>query len=147
MDGSPVAEFLERAWAVPPNELTAIVELARVAVHAETATVLIADYGLQSLRALGADGPVGDAQSIVGTLAGRALAQGDVVTSGTDPTMVYVPLTEGTERLGVLELAHNAWDDGATALVQRIAQVLVLLLISKRRYTDAVVRSRRSEAL
>jgi hypothetical protein len=142
-----VAELLRRTGDIPPNELTSIVEVARDVLGADAAKILVADYGLLSLQALGDDGPVGEVQSIEGTLAGRSLAHDDVVTSGTDPTVVYVPLTEGTERVGVLELSHSRWDDDAAALAAPVAQLLVLLLISKRRYTDAVVRSRRSEAL
>ena len=142
-----VAELLRRTWDIPPNELTSIVEVARDVLGADAAKIMVADYGLLSLQALGDDGPVGEAQSIEGTLAGRSLAHDDVVTSGTDPTIVYVPLTEGTERVGVLELSLCRWDDAAAALVGPVAQLLVLLLISKRRYTDAVLRSRRSESL
>jgi hypothetical protein len=141
-----VAELLRRTWHIPPNELSRIVEVARDVLGADEAKVLVADYGLLSLQALG-DGPVTEAQSIEGTLAGRALAHDDVVASGTDPTVVYLPLTEGTERIGVLELSHSRWDVDAAALAGPVAQLLVLLLISKRRYTDAVPRSRRSEPL
>ncbi|HUQ00675.1 MAG TPA: hypothetical protein VM093_09470, partial [Aeromicrobium sp.] len=143
----PVAEFLRRAWDLPPNELTAIVDVAREVLGADAAKVLVADYGLLSLRALGDDGPAGEPLTILGTLAGRALAQGDMVVSGSDATVVYLPLTEGTERVGVLELTHSRWDDGVAALAAPVAQLLVLLLISKRRYTDALLRSRRSEPL
>ena len=142
-----VAELLRRTWDIPPNELTSIVEAARDVLGADAAKVLVADYGLLSLQALGDDGPKAEAQSIEGTIAGRVLAHGDVVTSGTDPTVVYVPLTEGTERVGVLELSHSRWDDDAAALAGPVAQLLVLLLFSKGRYTDAVLRSRRSEPL
>jgi hypothetical protein len=138
-----VAELLRRTWDIPPNELTSIVEAARDVLGADTAKVLVADYGLLSLQALGDDGPLDEAHSIEGTLAGRVLAHGDVITSGTDPTVVYVPLTEGTERVGILELSHSHWDDDAAALAEPVAQLLVLLLISKGRYTDAVLRSRR----
>jgi serine phosphatase RsbU (regulator of sigma subunit) len=61
--------------------------------------------------------------------------------------VVYVPLTEGTERVGVLELSHRRWDDATAALAEPVAQLVTLLLIAKRRYTDAVLRSRRSEPL
>lgn len=142
-----VAELLARTWSIRPNELTSIVEVTRDVLGADAARVLVADYGLLSLQALGNDGPVGEAQSIEGTLAGRALAHGDVVTSGTDPTVVYVPLTEGAERVGVLELSYGRWDDDAAALAGPVAQLLVLLLVGRRRYTDAVLRSRRSEPL
>lgn len=140
-------EMLRRSWGIPPNELTRIVEVARDVLGADEANVLIADYGLLSLQALGDDGPVGDPRPIVGTLAGRSLAHGTVVTSGSHPTVVQVPLAEGAERIGVLELSHSRWDDGTAALVEPVARLLVLLLISKRRYTDAVLRSRRSEPL
>jgi hypothetical protein len=142
-----LAELLRRAWAIPPNDLTSIIEVARELLGADAARVMVADYGLLSLQVLGDDGPVTEAQSIEGTLAGRSLAHGAVVTSGTDPTIVYVPLTEGAERVGVLELSCSQWDDDAAALAGPVAQLLVLLLISKRRYTDAVLRSRRSEPL
>ena len=144
---STVAELLRRTWNLPPNELTAVVEAARDVLGADTATVLVADYGLLSLQPIGDGGRVGVAQPIEGTLAGRSLANGLVVTSGDDPTTVYVPLTEGAERVGVLELSHPRWDGDVAALAAPVAQLLVLLLISKRRYTDAVLRGRRSEPL
>lgn len=142
-----VAELLQRTWDIPPNQLTSIVEVARDLLGADAARVLVADYGLLSLRALGDDGPTAEAQSIEGSFAGRALARGEVVTSGTDPTVVCVPLVEGAERIGVLELSHRCWDDEAAARAGPVSQLLVLLLISKRRYTDALLRSRRSEPL
>jgi Stage II sporulation protein E (SpoIIE) len=142
-----VAELLRRTWDIPANELTRIVDVARELFGADAARILVADYGLLSLRALDDHGPTDKPQSIEATLAGRALARGHLVTSGTDPTIVYVPLTEGSERVGVLELSHSCWDDDAAALAGPVARLLVLLLISKRRYTDAVLRSRRSESL
>jgi serine phosphatase RsbU (regulator of sigma subunit) len=142
-----IAELLRRAWEIPPNDLTGIVEVARELLGADAARVLVADYGLLSLQALGDDGPLSEAQPIEGTLAGRSLAQGTVLTSGTDPTIVYLPLTEGAERVGVLELSCSHWDDDTAELAGPVAQLLVLLLVSKRRYTDAVLRSRRSQSM
>lgn len=142
-----VAELLRRTWDIPANELTRIVGVAGDVLGATAATILVADYGLLSLRALDDHGPTDDAQPIEATLAGRALARGEVVTSGIDPTIVYVPLTEGSERVGVLELSSDCWDEDHAVLAGPVAQLLVLLLISKRRYTDAVLRSRRSERL
>lgn len=60
---------------------------------------------------------------------------------------MFVPLSEGSERLGVLELAHTAWSDDLRSLLDPVARIIVLLLISKRRGTDVVLRSRRSEPL
>ena len=142
-----VAELLRRTWHMPPDKLTAIVDVACDVLGADTAKLWVSDYGLLSLQVLGKDGPAGQAQSIQGTLAGRALAHGDIATSGTGPTVVYVPLTDGAERIGVLELTYGHWDHVTAAVAEAVAQLLVLLVISKRRYTDAIVRSRRSEPL
>jgi serine phosphatase RsbU (regulator of sigma subunit) len=143
-----VAELLRRARDIPPNDLISIVDVARDVLGADSAVVMVADYGLLSLQPLGDGTPITEARPIAGTLAGRALAHGDVVISaGTDPTIVYVPLTDGAERLGVLELSHRSWDEDAAALADPVAQLLVLLLLSKSRYTDALLRSRRSRPL
>ncbi len=60
---------------------------------------------------------------------------------------MFVPLAEGSERVGVLELTHDGWSDPYLALLDPVVRVLTLILISKRRFTDVLLRSRRSEAL
>ena len=84
---------------------------------------------------------------IEGTLAGHAFVRDEVVVSGSEPTLVWVPLAEGSERLGVLELSYESWTDDVRAVLAPVVRVLVLVLISKRRYTDAVLRARRHEPL
>jgi serine phosphatase RsbU (regulator of sigma subunit) len=60
---------------------------------------------------------------------------------------VWVPLAEGSERLGVLELTHSAWSEEQRGVLDPVVRVLVLVLISKRRYTDVVLRGRRAQPL
>src|SRR5688572_5169619 len=107
--GDTLAELLAATTDLPANELTKLVDLAGQALGAISARVLIADYGLTSLQELGEDGPTGPRLPIEGTLAGRAFSGTDVVVSGDDPVLVHVPLSEGSERLGVLELTHGSW--------------------------------------
>jgi serine phosphatase RsbU (regulator of sigma subunit) len=114
---------------------------------ASSARMLVADYGLLSLQELGGEGPRGPSQLIEGTLAGRCFASGEIVVAGHDPATVFVPLAEGSERLGVLELTLPAWSEDLRAVVAPVVRVLVLVLISKRRYTDVVLRARRAEPL
>jgi len=109
--------------------------------------MLIADYALTSLQEMGEDGPTGVRQPIEGTLAGRAFVKDEVVLSGDERTLVWVPLVEGTERLGVLELVHDRWTDELLPVLAPVVRVLALVLISKRRYTDVILRSRRAEAM
>ncbi len=132
---------------LPASELTRVVNVAGKVLGAERARVLVADYSLVWLQELGEDGPHGDPQPIEGTLAGRAFVRDEVVVSGSEPTLVWVPLAEGSERLGVLELSCESWTDDVRAALAPVVRVLVLVLISKRRYTDAVLRARRNEPL
>jgi serine phosphatase RsbU (regulator of sigma subunit) len=139
--------LLEAALALPPHALVDVVDLAGAALGASSARMLIADYGLISLQELGDAGPTGPRQTIQGSLPGRAFARDEIVLSNDDRSLVWVPLAEGSERLGVLELTHPTWDDDVQAMLDPIVHVLVLLLVSKRRYTDVVLRGRRTEPL
>lgn len=146
--GKALAALLESTSLLPASELTTMVDIAGRLLGASSARMLVADYALTSLQELGEDGPTGRREQVEGTLAGRALITAEVTVSADDQTTtVFVPLSEGSERLGVLELTHPAWSDGLRSLLDPVVRILVLLLISKRRYTDVVLRSRRSEPL
>lgn len=144
---SPVSEFLAGASDVAANDLTLVVTLAGRVLGASSARLLVADYALESLRELGTNGPMGDPLAIDGTLAGRAFADGVVHTSGEEPTVVWAPLVEGTERLGVLQLEFPTWPAESAAALDEIVALLVLIVISRRRYTDVILRSRRRQPL
>jgi serine phosphatase RsbU (regulator of sigma subunit) len=146
--GKALATLLESTSLLPASELTTMVDIAGRLLGASSARMLVADYSLTSLQQLGNDGPTGPREQVDGTLAGRALISAEVVVSPSDPgSRVFVPLSEGSERLGVLELTHPAWSDDVRSRLDPVVRILVLLLISKRRYTDVVLRSRRSEPL
>ncbi len=139
--------LLDQMVAVPASDLISAVRLAGDALGASDARLLVADYGLTALQELGKDGPVNVFQPIEGTSAGRCFARGDVVVSGEEPSTVWVLLADGTERLGVFELTHPSWSDELQSLLDPIVRLLVLVLISKRRYTDVMLRSRRAAPL
>jgi serine phosphatase RsbU (regulator of sigma subunit) len=147
--GEALAALLESTELLPASEVTAMVEMAGRLLGSTSARMLVVDYSLTSLQQLGDDGPTGPRQLVEGTLAGRALAGAEIMVSDGDDGVatVLVPLSEGSERLGVLELVHPAWHDDLRPLLDPVVRILVLLLISKRRYTDVVLRSRRSEPL
>lgn len=151
IDGTPVGDvlvsFLKDTAMMPASELTRIVDTAGQALGAQSARLLIADYGLTSLQALGEHGPTGPRLPIAGTLAGRSFARAEAVTSGGEPTTVWLPLSDGSERVGVLELAHGSWSADLHAKLEPVLRLLVLVLLSRQRYTDVLLRSRRSEPL
>lgn len=143
-----LAALIAEATRVPAVDLQTVVDMAGAALGATASRMLVADYGLTSLQELGENGPQGPRQLIEGTVAGRCFASCEVVSiPDHDPPMVWIPLAEGSERLGVLELVHPSWVEGHDGAADPVVRILVLLLISKRRYTDIVLRSRRAQPL
>lgn len=141
-----VIAFLAAAHAHTPPDLRTVVDLAGAALGATSARMFVADYGLASLRELGYPVPQGPPHPIEGTLTGRCFAADEVIV--TDPPgSVLIPVADGSERVGVLELAHRSWSEEHAAVAVAIVQVLVLLVVSKRRYTDVVHQTRRAEPL
>jgi serine phosphatase RsbU (regulator of sigma subunit) len=113
---------------------------------ATDARIFVADYGLTSLQELGDYGPTGVRFALEGTSPGLCFARGKTVVSREDGK-VWLALCEGSERMGVLELAHPHWSDDHAVRSEGVLEILVLVLVSKRRYTDVVLRSRRAEPL
>jgi serine phosphatase RsbU (regulator of sigma subunit) len=138
--------LLDSAASASAGDLAGVVDAVGAIVGARSARLLVADYSLSTLRYLHSvavdhyPAPV----AMRGTLAGLAFSRGEAIASGEH---VCIPVSESSERLGVLELVHPAWDEADEQLVDAVVRVLTLLLISKRRYTDVVLRARRSEAL
>ena len=103
---------------------------------------------MRCIRALDADGTVGDEVLLEGTLAGRAFASGEPTRQVNGTTVMWCPLSEGSERIGLLELTFDdpaslaSWDD-----VADVVRMMVLLIVSGRRYTDVLLRARRAQPL
>ncbi len=142
-----VAVLFEVSKSLPPNALAAMVTVVGDLLGARSARLLVADYALDSLHELGDHGPTGRVDAVTGTMAGRAFTLGEVVVGSGSSPVVWVPVTEGSERLGVLELEHLTWSPSVAARLGPIREALVLLLASKRRYTDVLLRSRRRQPL
>lgn len=146
MLGRALIKLNEVANILPPASIAKVVDVVCEVVGARAGRLLVADYGLQSLRELGPDGPVGPSLVIEGTVAGRAFADGEMVAGGEEPTILRVPLIDGTERIGLLELDFDIWD-GVPLVLAPVVLVLVPLLVARCRYTDAWVRCRRAQPL
>ncbi len=108
---------------------------------AERAQVHVADYALNSMRVLTPTGPLGEPYLFEGTMAGRAFTTSEVIS--TDTTW-WFPLVDGHERLGVLELEIPDPNVGRPSVHEGLPAVLVLLIISMRRYSDVWLRTRRA---
>ncbi|MCU1361458.1 MAG: Protein serine/threonine phosphatase, partial [Ilumatobacteraceae bacterium] len=122
-------------------------DLIRDLVGAMAGRLFVADYSLRFLQQVDINGPQGSAHPITGTLIGRAFSSGQLMVTEGEPTTVSVPLTDGTDRIGLLELDFDDWDDQTTALLEPLVSLFVMILVTKSRYTDLWLRARRSQPL
>ncbi|HUG00001.1 MAG TPA: PP2C family protein-serine/threonine phosphatase [Ilumatobacter sp.] len=142
-----VALMLERSYSASPTEVLRLLDLLGELVEAQATRFHVADYSLRSLQHVDATGRVGSPQTIAGTLIGRVFTSGQVHVVDEQPTVVMVPLVEGSNRVGVLELDFDQWAGEVPALLEPLVAIFVMSWIVKGRYTDTAARARRSKPL
>lgn len=141
MLGRSVRALLESRRRCDPSDICGVVDTTRLLLGAERAQVHVADYSLKCLRVLTSAGLPGEPYLHEGTMPGRSFTTGEVVATGTT---VWIPLVDGRERLGVLELEMFDADVQRLSVHADLSAVLVLLIVSMRRYTDVWLRARRA---
>ncbi|MGW4793091.1 PP2C family protein-serine/threonine phosphatase [Nonomuraea sp. NPDC004297] len=114
--------------------------------------IYLADLQQEVLSPLsGAPTPAGvgerDEIGIEGTVAGRAFQHGRILPASVrDPRQWWVPLVDGTDRLGVLRIGAPGADAETLLDMERLAGLVALLVVSKRPLSDTyakLVRRRR----
>jgi serine phosphatase RsbU (regulator of sigma subunit) len=149
-------ELLELAHTAAPHELAGLIDRCARGLGADGAVVYLADLQQQVLVPfVGPHGPGEDEQltalGVDSTLAGRAFQTVEVHTQDADTagTHVWLPLLDGTERLGVLAVTVSAPEvlearGGQLAeRLRRLASLSADLLVAKTAYGDTLVRLRR----
>lgn len=138
-----LVELLEGAELAPPDRLRALVEAAGRALDVRIAMYLV-DYDERRLRPWSVDGvPGGAPLDVEGTPAGRAFRQVRLLpVPSADRPCLWVPLLDGVERLGVLEVrvedVTDLHDPGLRAQCRWLAMLLGHLVTLLTRYGDAV---------
>ncbi|MFF0379663.1 PP2C family protein-serine/threonine phosphatase [Actinoplanes missouriensis] len=126
------------------EDLPAVLAEAAPLLDAETAVVLLVDYGqlaLHPLRGTSVDAAV--ARAVEGTRAGRAFTTAEHQWDD-DGGLLWLPLLHGSERLGVLEFRLKAYpSEAARHDLEVIAALIAELIASRRFYGDAVEHTRR----
>ncbi len=142
VEGS-ILRLLEAAASVPPPAAAGLIDEVSHILGAREGRLFLADYSLRRLQQLDASGLVGDARSSTGSIAGKAFTSSRVIVTEGSPTVVCVPLLDGTHRIGLLELDYDEWDEGFLASFPPVVTVLVMALVTKNRYSDVADRARR----
>ena len=63
------------------------------------------------------------------------------------PHQAWIPLVDGTERLGVLELTVTDMSDVMLARYETLASLAALMIVSKSHYSDTYAQTRRSQPM
>ncbi len=143
-----VAWLVRRSHLMTPEDLPQLADEAARRSGALGCRLYLVTRDQRELRRLPLPGEREDSSglSLDGTLAGRAFRSSDVVTSSAAEPKLWLPLLDGVERLGVLELLAPPGRDlmalRADAMV--LAGLVAELLVSKSQYTDLYERLRRA---
>jgi sigma-B regulation protein RsbU (phosphoserine phosphatase) len=144
--GAALAMLVRRTHLMAPDELPTAADDAARLIGAQGCRIhLIArDQAAVVPLGLGGEG-CGEPLRLDGTLAGRSFRATEIVASA-DGTRLWVPLLDGTERVGVLEVLVDGLDgsDRVRDAAETLAGLIAGLVVSKAQYTDSFERARRA---
>jgi serine phosphatase RsbU (regulator of sigma subunit) len=135
----------------PPYELAEVLHRElRATVRARSCTVLLADYSEQTLEPVPAVGLAStlSSQRVDGSAAGEAYREQRVIAVPShEGSVLYLPITQRQERIGVLEVDIPSESAAAQSHLEEAARVLAYVIAAARRYTDRFERIRRRREL
>src|SRR5829696_1964410 len=141
-----IGEMVRRTRRTAPGDLAPLVAGRAARAGLTEAVIYLADYGQTRLMPLPYPGmPPRVPLGIEGTLAGRTYRTGLVHSADGGPghRRVWLPLSEGSERLGVLEVAVSAESAVAERQLEHFADVVAALLVTRWAYGDVFELVRR----
>ena len=150
--GRVMADLLAASHLLPPGAVDGALAAAARPLGVRQARVYLADLQQRELAPLETGGgPPGPALAIDSTLAGRAYRDVKLhslpAPDGGDGYRVWVPLVDGTERLGVLELLALGVDEARLAQYRTLGSLAGLIIAGKSRYSDSYARTERSQPM
>ena len=145
LDDSLSGHLLDRSHTAAPYDLGPMIDAELTAAGARDVAIWLHDYDQRMLHPVPLPDQFRPAEAVDGSLPGRAftlhtMVEVDEVGGGR---RVWVPMLDGTDRVGVLGLTVDAIDDEARDYIRRIAGNIAHLFFSKSMYTDDYDRLRR----
>ncbi len=141
-----IAWLMGRSHLMAPEELPDAADEAARRLGARGCRIHLVTRDQRALRPLLHRGDAGDVLRLDGTLPGRAFRMSEVVAGTTNGARLWIPLLDGTERLGVLQLevADEADLEALRRPAVAFASVVAELVVSKSQYTDSYEKTRRA---
>jgi hypothetical protein len=151
--GRMTAELLRRSHLMPPVDLTGAVAEAARPLGVSAAQIYLADLQQRHLAPLPSGAGQGaDTLPIDSTMAGRAYQSLNItsapVRGGAEENyQVWIPLVDGTERLGVLSLTVADASEAMLARYRTLASLVGIMVIAKVSYSDTYAQVQRSREM
>jgi serine phosphatase RsbU (regulator of sigma subunit) len=140
-----LGSLLDRAHEMPPQLIAPLIAQEIALIGGRGVEVFLQDYDQMTLVPLPGDGlQVGDPQPIDASMAGDAFQTDQTVEQAQgDGVRLFVPLLDGTDRIGVLAFDLDEVDDHDRRLARRLAGLVADMLVTKSMYTDRFFQARR----
>jgi hypothetical protein len=146
----PLRQLLQQSHHARPEDLPQMAMQAAPLLDATALVIYLVDHQQRMLiPLLAGSAPAREPIAIDGTLPGRAFTLVTTVTGGDDAgARLWVPLLDGSERMGVLEVASaGPLGDEAVADCMAVASLLAELVVTRSLYSDTIERLRRREPM
>jgi len=149
--GTMLLEVLRRTHLSATHDVSTVVAEEARAIGISALVLYLVDY--EQTKLVPVPGPdTGDREpmSVQGTIGGRSYAASSILDTQVDEgRRVWLPLLDGTERMGVMETTFRGIEDElsahALAIVERYAHFVAGVIVTKDAYSDVfkVLRRRR----
>jgi hypothetical protein len=149
--GTMLLEVLRRTHLSATHDVSTVVAEEARAIGISALVLYLVDYEQTMLVPVpGPDTGDREPMSVQGTVGGRSYAATSILDTQVDEgRRVWLPLLDGTERMGVMELNIRGTEDElsahALAVVERYAHFVTGVIVTKDAYSDVfkVLRRRR----
>lgn len=144
-----LADLLEASHLATMEQLPALVGRYGAAAGLRDPMILVPDLRQELLIALTSTGQGGEVLSVDAGLAGRSYRHVELIASdrGRAGHHFWIPLLDGTERVGVLGAAAAANDVVTVERLRALASLLAVLIVSKRPHSDSYARLVRTKPM
>src|SRR5215212_4937827 len=136
----PVTRLLLAHQTAQPDAFVETLAAAVVGIGGRDVSLFLVDYAHVALSphlAVPMPGSEPEVVSLDGSMAGRAFTSSTVVAAEhEDGWHVWVPVSEQSNRLGVLAMTLPRWDDEIEFLVTELGLAAAPLLLASAQYTD-----------
>jgi len=144
-----LGSLIDRAHTVPPHLVVPLVAQEIATVDCTDIAIYLQDFDQVTLHPLAGEGLVPrEPVAIDNHPAGRAFSGGEPVERDVDGGVrLYLPMLDGTDRIGVLAFTLARVDDDARRLSRRLAGLVADMIATKGDYTDDFFNARRAQEM